>query len=268
LQWVFFRPARALSDSCSMLEPMRSPGRHRKCLHCKEHFLPDPRAAERQCYCLKVACRKARKRAAQRAWLAKPENRNYFRDAKNAERVRDWQKAHPGYWKSTARHRRRTLQDSYPTQVAAGQPAAVLPTAAPPASPALPPAPTAVTPTHAPSLPDPVLAGVLAPSVVSASSAVTASPSRTLQDLCSRPELVLVGLISMFTGSTLPDEIATSLRRIIFKAHDILGVVPGVNVENLLHEKTSSQSGAPPESPPSVQLDRPPTGTAELLRPL
>ena len=111
MQWIFLRPARTLSDSgsCSILESMRSPGRRRKCLHCKEHFLPNPRAAERHRYCLKAACRKARKRAAQRAWLAKPENRNYFRDAKNAQRVRDWQKAHPGYWKNTARYRRRTL---------------------------------------------------------------------------------------------------------------------------------------------------------------
>jgi hypothetical protein len=49
---------------------------------------------------------------------------------------------------------------------------------------------------------------------------------------------VLVGLISMFIGSTLPDDIATSLRRLIIKGHDILGVVPGMNVENSLHEKT------------------------------
>ena len=40
----------------------------------------------------------------QRAWLAKPENRNYFRDTGNAERVRNWQKVHPGYWKNTMRY--------------------------------------------------------------------------------------------------------------------------------------------------------------------
>ena len=98
---------------------MRLPSRRRKCLHCKELFLPNPRAAEWQRYCLKGECRKARKRAVQRAWLAKPENRNYFRDASNAQRVRDWQKAHPGYWKNTTRYRRRTLQDGCPAQVAA-----------------------------------------------------------------------------------------------------------------------------------------------------
>jgi hypothetical protein len=31
--------------------------------------------------------------------LRKPGNRNHFRDAENVERVRQWRKAHPGYWK-------------------------------------------------------------------------------------------------------------------------------------------------------------------------
>ena len=47
----------------------------------------------------------------QRRWLVKPQNRDYFRDAENAARVRSWQRAHPGYWRQTARYRRRTLQD-------------------------------------------------------------------------------------------------------------------------------------------------------------
>ena len=231
---------------------MRSPGRRHKCLHCKELFLPNPRTAGRQRYCFKAACRKARKRAVQRAWLAKPENRNYFRDDKNAERVRDWQKAHPGYWKNTMRYRRRTLQDGCPAQVAAGQSATAQPTAVPPPPLAPPPPPSAMAATRAPSSPQPVLAGAPAASAAAALSAVVTSPSRTLQDLCSRPEPLLVGLISMVIGSTLPDDIAKSLRRFVIKGHDILGMVPGMNVENSLHEKTCPQSGATPESPASV----------------
>jgi hypothetical protein len=199
---------------------MKSPRSRRKCLNCQALFLPDYRSAQRQCYCLKAECRKARKRQLMQAWLAKPENQNYFRDAKNAERVRDWQKAHPGYWKNTARYRRRTLQDDCPKQVAAPQ--------------------------------------EFAP----------ASPSRTLQDLCSMPAPLFIGLISMLLGSTLPDEIARSTRRLLLKGHDILGMVPGVNIEKLLHEKTCPQSGATPENPASVQLDRPPAGAGELLRPV
>ena len=122
----------------------------------------------------------------QRAWLAKPENQSYFRDAKNAERARDWQKEHPGYWKNTARYRRRTLQDGCSEQSLELQ---------------------EVEPT---------------------------SLSRTLQDLCSMQLPLFVGLISMFVGSTLPDDIATSTRRLVIKGHDILGMVPGMPVEKSL----------------------------------
>jgi hypothetical protein len=189
-------------------------------LHCNELFLPDYRSGPRQRYCLKAECRKVRKRELMRAWLAKPENQNYFRDAGNAERVRDWQKAHPGYWKNTARYRRRTLPDGCAEQT--------------PAAPAGAPTP----------------------------------PSRTLQDLCAMQVPLFVGLISMFVGSTLPDDIARSTRRLLLKGHDILGMVPGMNLERLLHEKTCPQSGATPESSAPVQLDRSPAGAGKLLRPV
>ena len=203
---------------------MKPPRARHKCLNGKELFLPDYRSGQRQCYCLKPECRKARKRELMRAWLARPENQNYFRDTKNAERVRDWQKEHPGYWKSTARYRRRTLQDGCPAQTPAQAPAA-----------------QAVTPI---------------------------SPNRTLQDLCTMQTPLFVGLISMFVGSTLPEDIATSTRRLLIKGHDILGRVPGVKLERLCDGKTCSQSGATPESPASVQLDRSPAGAGKLLRPV
>jgi hypothetical protein len=191
-----------------------------KCLHCTKLFLPDCRSAQRQRFCLKPDCRKARKRELQRAWLAKPENQNYFRDAKHAKEVRDWQKAHPGYWKNTARYRRRTLQDGCPEQTPAVQ---------------------EVEPN---------------------------SPNRTLQDLCAMQVPLFVGLISMFVGSTLPDDIAMSTRRLVIKGHDILGMVPGMNVKLSLHEKTCPQSGATPENPAPVQLDRSPVGAGKLLPPV
>lgn len=200
---------------------MKPPRSRRPCLHCQELFLPDYRSAQRQRYCSKAECRKARKRELMRVWLAKPENQNYFRDAKNAERVRDWQKEHPGYWKNTARYRRRTLQDDCSD-----------------------PIPTQAVVTHE-----------IAP----------ASPRRTLQDLCSMQMPLLVGLISMFVGSTLPDDIATSTRRLLIKGHDILGMVPGMNLEKFVHEKTSPQSRAAPESSAAVQLDRSPVGAGGLF---
>src|SRR5258708_13301959 len=198
---------------------MKPPQARRKCLNCKEFFLPDYRNAQRQCYCERHDWRKARKGVSQRAWLAKPENQNYFRDDKNAERVRNWQKEHPGYWKNTARYRRRTLQDG-----CSNQPAAI-------------------------------------------EQLVENTPSRTLQDLCSMQIPLLVGLISMFVGSTLPDDIATSTRRLLVKGHDILGTVPGMNFQRLFHEKTCPQSGATPESPSTVQLDLPPARPGQSFPP-
>ena len=185
---------------------MKPPQTRRKCLHCKGLFLPDYRGGARQSYCLQPDCRKARKRALQRAWLAQPENQDYFRGEANTQRARDWQKKYPGYWKNTARYRRRTLQDGCPEQVVATE--------------------------------------EVAPN----------APGCTLQDLCAMQVPLFVGLISMFVGSTLQDDIAASTRSLVIKGHDILGRVPGMNLERLLHEKTCPQSGAAPESPVPVQL--------------
>ena len=137
---------------------MKPSGRRRKCLHCKDLFLPDYRNAQRQRYCLKPECRQARKRAAQQAWLAKPANQAYFRDAQNAQRVRDWQKEHPGYWRHSARYQRRTLQDDCPTQVAVAQLSAAEPPVLKPPQAVPPPAlvdalPVVVAPPAIPLLP-------------------------------------------------------------------------------------------------------------------
>jgi len=193
---------------------------HCKCLHCNELFLPNYRSRARQRFCSKADCQKARKRASQQAWLAKPENQNYFRDADHATRVRQWQKEHPGYWKNSARSQRRTLQDACPKQ---------------------PVAPQGLTP---------------------------ASAARTLQDLCSLPTPLFIGLISMWSGSTLQDDIALTARQLVAKGHDILGVVPGMKLERSFDEKTGSLSGAAPKSPSPVQLDRSPAGPGKLLHPL
>lgn len=78
---------------------MNFPSRRRKCPCCSLFFTPDPHNWGRQLYCGAPACRRASKAASQRRWLGQAANRNYFRDAANVERVRQWRKAHPGYWK-------------------------------------------------------------------------------------------------------------------------------------------------------------------------
>jgi hypothetical protein len=87
-----------------------------KCLSCGDIFNADVRNRGRQKYCAKRVCRAVGKAARQRRWLAKPGNENYFREADNAARAREWQHAHPGYWRNTARYKRRTLQDAHQAQ--------------------------------------------------------------------------------------------------------------------------------------------------------
>jgi hypothetical protein len=89
-----FLPSRGRFDLTMSLRPKR-----RKCRCCSEFFFPDYRNQDRQHYCGKAACQHASKLASQRRWSRKPTNRDYFRDPENARRVRDWRKAHPGYWK-------------------------------------------------------------------------------------------------------------------------------------------------------------------------
>jgi hypothetical protein len=86
----------------------------KKCKHCRTLFIPDPRNASRQGYCSNPDCRKASKQASQRRWSKKPENLDHFRGPVNVERVREWRKKHPGYWKKP----KVALQDSLNPQPA------------------------------------------------------------------------------------------------------------------------------------------------------
>jgi hypothetical protein len=80
---------------------MSSKHYRRKCRCCKVSFIPDRRNSGRQLFCPAPGCRQASKAASQRRWLNKIENRKYFRDPSNVERVRAWRKAHPGYWQQS-----------------------------------------------------------------------------------------------------------------------------------------------------------------------
>jgi hypothetical protein len=82
----------------------------RRCLHCKELFRPNPGNRWHQEFCLEPACRKASKAQSQRRWLAKPSNQDYFRGPANVERVHQWRKRNPRYWKGQAKAPS-TLQD-------------------------------------------------------------------------------------------------------------------------------------------------------------
>jgi len=77
----------------------------RKCRHCRDFFVPDPRNRRHQDYCRQPACRRASKAASQRKWENKPENRGYNCSTEKAGKVRAWQEANPSYWKRRQRQR-------------------------------------------------------------------------------------------------------------------------------------------------------------------
>jgi len=85
-------------------------GERRKCKCCHKLFRPDPRNHRHQIYCSAAACRAASKAASQARWLAKPENRNYFRGPVHVARVQTWCSRHPGYWRQ-GQHGGSALQD-------------------------------------------------------------------------------------------------------------------------------------------------------------
>ena len=73
--------------------------RNRKCKHCGQLYLPDPRTRHHQQYYSRPECRRASHAASQHRWQTKPANQDYFRGSTNVERVRAWRKRNPGYWR-------------------------------------------------------------------------------------------------------------------------------------------------------------------------
>ena len=86
----------------------------RKCLCCGDLFPPDFRNVRHQRYCSEPACRKESKAQSQRRWQQRPENQNYFRGPENRQRVKDWRKANPGYWRKKKPSTQVPLQEVLP----------------------------------------------------------------------------------------------------------------------------------------------------------
>ena len=150
---------------------------HRKCRCCKEFFTPEHRNAYHQSYCSKPPCRCASRAASQRRWLSKPANRDYFRGQENVQRVQQWRKAHPSYWKKNSG----SPQSTQVVETQRLEPGRVLVT-------------------HPPQ------------------------SSSTLQDVCITDHPAFIGLISMVTGSTLQEDIASTTRKLEARGRDILGL--------------------------------------------
>lgn len=78
--------------------------------------------------------------------------------------------------------------------------------------------------------------------------------SRTLQDVCLLQDPVVVGLISMLTGSTLQEDIASTARRLQARGRDILGLgTPGMTEQEARHDHQTSDSSRP-AAPDSAEL--------------
>ena len=72
--------------------------KHEKiCIHCNQPFFPELRNRNRQQFCCKPECRKARKTRSHQLWLVK--NPDHYKGAANVLRVQRWREAHPGYWR-------------------------------------------------------------------------------------------------------------------------------------------------------------------------
>lgn len=158
-----------------------------KCLHCNEIHRCEPRNRGRQRSCPALACRRAAKAQSQREWLSRPENENYFRGADNCERVRQWRKAHPGYWRKKTPASEGTLQDPL---VAQSRSQAI--------------EHEMVGPQNSPS-----------------------TLQEGLQEICHLQPALLVGLVSVLTGHALQEDIALSVRSLLDRGKDILRTVPG-----------------------------------------
>lgn len=69
----------------------------KKCAHCNTYFLPDKYNFHVQNYCSNSACRHASRIASRRKYRMKDENRTTAKRKKESNRVKEWQKNHPGY---------------------------------------------------------------------------------------------------------------------------------------------------------------------------
>lgn len=167
----------------------------RKCGCCNEFFRPDYRNGHHQVYCSTEACRRASKAASQRRWLNKPANRDYFRGPENTQRVQEWRKRHPGYWRKQSSASKSDITSS-PSAANADQ----------------------------------------------SSCNVRAQSSPALQDVCLLQDPVVIGLISMVTGSTLQEDIASTARRLQARGRDILGLNSAANPASSHDYQTSDSS--------------------------
>ena len=218
-----------------MLPPMKSSPTF-KCLHCNEIHEYVPRSAGRQCYCPEPDCRRASKAESQRRWLSRPENENYFCGAAHGERVRQWSKAHPGYWRKKI---------PAPGEISA--PGGAL---------------QEISKEIPEEMPEPSIPEVVHKEMIEKSE--PPGPPHTLQEISLlqfvlQPAL-LVGLIAVLTGAALQEDIAQSARSLLDRGEDILRMEPRSPPIPPHENQTHSVPGTTAARAAPVQLDRSASG--------
>jgi hypothetical protein len=89
-----------------------------KCCCCRARFQPDPRNRYHQKFCSRPRCQRASKRASQRHWLNKAENRGYFCGPDNVRRVQEWRKENPEYTRKPCFVPDGSLQENWASKIA------------------------------------------------------------------------------------------------------------------------------------------------------
>ena len=195
------------------------------CVNCGQAFVPDRRNARHQCYCGAAACKAASKRASQAKWLAK--NPDYHRGAEAVARVKAWRQEHPGY----SRRKRAPLAESAIQETLLFEPDI--------------------------SVPLPTEAAQPVKKSCNASEIELAPP---LQDFLNAQPTVLIGLIAHIWGSTLQDDIASALNRLLQLGQDIRG---GSYEQS---DEAASESGTSAAGARALQLARSSAGAGTLHR--
>ena len=189
----------------------------RKCCYCGTWFKPHPRNAKLQRYCLDLVCRAASKRASQQKWRLK--NPEHYHGYAHVQRVQDWRRKHPGYWKSRG-----------------------------PAEPSGPPD----------ALQDLlILQGFDDQGVSIFRDCLSEEISRPLQDLLIAQQHALVGLTAMITGEALQDSIVQVLTACYERGQRIGGKVPWMQPQEVTHARPRTDSAATATThSTALQLDR------------
>ena len=195
----------------------------RKCCQCGLWFMPHPRNAYHQRFCLEPECRVASRRASQRTWCGK--NPGYFHGEQHVKKVQAWRRKHPGYWK-----RKGTVE-------ACGPPDALQDLL--------------------------LMQGFDNEGVKVFRNCLSDEIFRPLQDVLAAQQYAIVGLTAMITGEPLQEDIARVLTTCYERGQRIggpdlwKGGMPWMQSQEVKHERTRADSAAAAAAgSPAVQLDR------------